>query len=187
MHRARQARGRRCTSWACSPTGKCTARSTHLFALIDAAVEAAVPLAIHAFLDGRDAPPRSAHVYIEALEGKLDAWARRARSPRSAAAFTRWIATSAGNAPRPPTTLLAARPSRVSRTDALAGLDAAYARDENDEFVLPTIVGPTRTVRDGDACIFFNFRPDRARMTSLRRQRIQRRSASWRNGDLLRP
>ena len=39
----------------------------------------------------------------------------------------------------------------------------AYARGENDEFVVPTIVGEARPIEDGDACIFFNFRPDRAR------------------------
>src|SRR5581483_1243954 len=40
---------------------------------------------------------------------------------------------------------------------------AAYARDENDEFVQPTIVGEPQPIQDGDAVIFFNFRPDRAR------------------------
>ncbi len=49
-------------------------------------------------------------------------------------------------------------------TDAL---DDAYARDENDEFVLPTLVGEARPMRDGDAVIFFNFRPDRARQIAL--------------------
>jgi 2,3-bisphosphoglycerate-independent phosphoglycerate mutase len=40
---------------------------------------------------------------------------------------------------------------------------AGYARDENDEFVQPTVVGEGRAIADGDAVIFFNFRPDRAR------------------------
>ena len=49
--------------------------------------------------------------------------------------------------------------------DAQAAVDAAYARGENDEFVRPTIVAPEHDsrVRDGDVCLFFNFRPDRAR------------------------
>ena len=46
-------------------------------------------------------------------------------------------------------------------------LDAAYARGETDEFVVPTIVGEERPIRDGDAVVFFNFRPDRARELTL--------------------
>ena len=51
--------------------------------------------------------------------------------------------------------------------DAIAAVREAYARGESDEFVVPTIVGQTRPVKDGDACIFFNFRPDRARQLTL--------------------
>jgi 2,3-bisphosphoglycerate-independent phosphoglycerate mutase len=43
---------------------------------------------------------------------------------------------------------------------------AAYARGETDEFILPTVVGSEGTVRPGDAVLFFNFRPDRARQMS---------------------
>ncbi|HEY5425550.1 MAG TPA: 2,3-bisphosphoglycerate-independent phosphoglycerate mutase, partial [Candidatus Tumulicola sp.] len=46
---------------------------------------------------------------------------------------------------------------------AAAAVRAGYARGEDDEFVQPTIVGNARPVEDGDAAIFFNFRPDRAR------------------------
>ena len=42
-------------------------------------------------------------------------------------------------------------------------IDAAYERDENDEFVLPTVIDGALPVDDGDAMIMFNFRPDRAR------------------------
>jgi 2,3-bisphosphoglycerate-independent phosphoglycerate mutase len=49
--------------------------------------------------------------------------------------------------------------------DAQAAVEAAYGRGENDEFVRPTIVAPEHEsrVRDGDVCLFYNFRPDRAR------------------------
>ncbi len=46
-------------------------------------------------------------------------------------------------------------------------LQQGYERGEDDEFVKPTIVGVPAPVRDGDACIFFNFRPDRARQLTL--------------------
>jgi 2,3-bisphosphoglycerate-independent phosphoglycerate mutase len=63
---------------------------------------------------------------------------------------------------------------------ARAAVDDAYARGEDDEFVLPCIVGQARPVRDGDACVFFNFRPDRARqLTSA----FDAGTAQYRHGD----
>jgi 2,3-bisphosphoglycerate-independent phosphoglycerate mutase len=47
--------------------------------------------------------------------------------------------------------------------DAVAALAAAYARGENDEFVLPTVIDGATPMRDGDAVVFMNFRADRAR------------------------
>jgi 2,3-bisphosphoglycerate-independent phosphoglycerate mutase len=47
-----------------------------------------------------------------------------------------------------------------------AALEAAYARDENDEFVRPTLIGGGIPMRDGDAVVFMNFRADRARQLS---------------------
>ena len=150
---------------------------THLFALIDAAVEAGVPFAIHAFLDGRDVPPRSAATYIDALEAKLDA----SGTPGAIASISgrfyamdrdkRWERTDAAF------DMLTKGKATYHEPTALAALDAAYARDESDEFVVPTLVGATRTVTDGDACIFFNFRPDRARQLTQRFNEY-----GWKNG-----
>jgi 2,3-bisphosphoglycerate-independent phosphoglycerate mutase len=141
---------------------------THLFALIDAAVAANVPLAIHAFLDGRDVPPRSAQIYLEALEEKLGAVGR----PGSIASISgrfyamdrdkRWERTDATFV------MLVHGEATYHTPTAVAALHAAYARDENDEFVVPTIIDPVRAIGDGDACIFFNFRPDRARQLTAR-------------------
>ena len=39
----------------------------------------------------------------------------------------------------------------------------AYEADENDEFVIPTLIDESATVKEGDSMIMFNFRPDRAR------------------------
>jgi len=46
---------------------------------------------------------------------------------------------------------------------ALEGLNTAYNRDENDEFVSPTLIGEAVAIEDGDAIVFMNFRADRAR------------------------
>ncbi len=135
----------------------------HLFALIDAAVAADVPFAVHCFLDGRDTPPRSAAAYLEQLNEKLDSVGRPGAIAGICGRFyamdrdKRWERTQAAY------DLLARGEAKYRTADAISGLDDAYARDESDEFVLPTIVGETRAVKDGDSVIFFNFRPDRAR------------------------
>ena len=48
-------------------------------------------------------------------------------------------------------------------TDALTGLEAAYARGENDKFVQATVIGAPAPMQDGDVAVFMNFRADRAR------------------------
>ena len=122
--------------------GKVHSSIEHLYALIDAAVAAGVPLAIHAFGDGRDVPPRSMHDYVDALEEHLAAAGRQGA-----------IATVTGRY------YAMDRDKRWERTEqayrALAQGEAAhhahsarakpsmqrYERGENDEFILPTIVG----------------------------------------------
>ena len=147
--------------------GKVHSSLDHLEALVDAAVAADVPFVIDAFLDGRDTGPRSAETYV----GRIDAYCSgRGRLNAIATVTGRYYAMD--------------RDKRWERTrkayDALANAQAefrsytagdavrdAYARGENDEFVQPTIVGEGRPIVDGDACIFFNFRPDRARQMTL--------------------
>jgi 2,3-bisphosphoglycerate-independent phosphoglycerate mutase len=138
----------------------------HLFAMIEVAVAAGVPdIAVHAFLDGRDTPPQSARASIQALQaicdstpgvriatlaGRYYAMDRDQRWERIRRASDAIIEAHAGH-----------------RADsALAALDAAYARGETDEFVLPTVIGAGRPMADGDAVIFMNFRADRARQLS---------------------
>ncbi len=143
--------------------GKVHSSIQHLFALIDVAADAGVALAVHAFLDGRDTPPRSAGTYLDALEEHLDAIGRAGAIASVSGRFyamdrdRRWERT------RRAYDLLARGEADRHAPDARAALADAYARNESDEFVVPTSVGPVRPIRDGDACIFFNFRPDRAR------------------------
>ena len=141
---------------------------THLFALIDESVAAKIPFAVHAFLDGRDTPPRSAHRYIDALESRLAALSAEGAIATVSGRFyamdrdARWERTRAAY------DLLVDGTTERHFATAADALEYAYARYESDEFVIPSAIGKTRTVHDGDACIFFNFRPDRARqLTTL--------------------
>ena len=135
----------------------------HCFALIDAAVAANVPLAIHAFLDGRDTPPRSALQYVGRLEAKLAAVGRDGAIASATGRYyamdrdRRWERTKLAY------DLLAYGRTERRASDAGAAVREAYALGENDEFVQPTIVAQARPIEDGDAFVFFNFRPDRAR------------------------
>ena len=115
---------------------------------------------VHCFLDGRDVPPKSTLSYLEPLEeyiaelgvgkigvisGRFYAMDRDKRWERLAKAYdalTLSEGQSAGN--------------------CREAIENSYAKDETDEFVLPTIVNAV-PIKDGDSVIFINFRPDRAR------------------------
>ena len=138
----------------------------HLFALIDAAAAAHISFVVQAFGDGRDVPPQSMHRYVDMLQAHLDkhdasdaismvcgrfyAMDRDRRWERTERAY-RALAQGEG----------------LHAATAREAIDAAYARGETDEFIAPTVIGQARPIADGDAVIFFNFRPDRARQLTL--------------------
>ena len=142
---------------------------THLFALIDAAVAGDVPIAIHAFLDGRDVPPRSAETYIAQSQAKLAMVGRAGAIASVTGRFYAMDRDKRWERTRLAYDLLANGRADHHADDAQEAVRAGYNRNEDDEFVKPTIVGAVRPIADGDALIFFNFRPDRAReiMTAL--------------------
>jgi 2,3-bisphosphoglycerate-independent phosphoglycerate mutase len=135
----------------------------HLRALIALASDLGVPdIVLHAFTDGRDTLPDSGAGFVEQAEqwlgaaggrigtvtGRYFAMDRDKRWDRIKLAYDA-IVHGRGDAP-----------------DASSGADAvraAYERGETDEFVKATVVGEEGRIRDGDAALFFNFRPDRAR------------------------
>lgn len=139
----------------------------HLLALLAMAKERGLRrVYVHAFLDGRDVPPRSAGPFQERVERAMAANGVGAMATISGRYFAMdrdnrwdrirraWEAQTRGIGE-----------NASSSAEALA---SAYARGENDEFVVPTVLldgrgAPVATVGDGDGIIFFNFRPDRAR------------------------
>lgn len=143
---------------------------SHFHALLDlAAREGLHKVCLHVFLDGRDTPPKSAEIYLRRLNekiaqtgvghiasmvGRYYAMDRDRRWQRVKSAYD----------------LLTQGRAEFMAENALAGLDAAYARGETDEFVKATAILPAdgKPVRmeDGDSVIFLNFRSDRARQLS---------------------
>jgi len=134
----------------------------HVFGLLDMAKEAELPeVKIHAILDGRDTPPRSAKKYIKDLEDYIAEIGLGEIVTVSGRYYTmdrdnRWDRTELAYK-----ALVLGEGHQVS--SALEAVEEAYARDENDEFVEPTVVNPAGTINDQDSVIFFNFRADRAR------------------------
>jgi len=145
----------------------------HIFAMIELAkARGASKVYLHAFLDGRDTPPRSAQASLEKAQatfkelfpqgngqiasvvGRYYAMDRDQRWDRVEAAYN----------------VMVSGESEYQYTDAVSALAAAYARDENDEFVGASAIvdqnGNTIEVNDDDALIFMNFRADRARQFS---------------------
>jgi 2,3-bisphosphoglycerate-independent phosphoglycerate mutase len=131
-----------------------------------AAARGANRVYLHAFLDGRDTPPRSAAASLE----KAEALFEELGCGRVASIIGRYYAMDRDNRwdrIEQAYQLLTEDKAPHSATDAVSALEAAYARDENDEFVLPTRVcpdgGESARVKDGDVVLFMNFRADRAR------------------------
>jgi 2,3-bisphosphoglycerate-independent phosphoglycerate mutase len=140
------------------------ANDRHLVALAELARDRNVTsVRIHALLDGRDTPPRSALDFVRDLERRL---AAAHPDARIASVGGRYFAMD--------------RDKRWDRIEqgydaivhgvgehapsAIAAVEAAYARGENDEFVRPTVIDSVDgLVRDGDAIVHANFRADRAR------------------------
>ncbi|HQX65999.1 MAG: 2,3-bisphosphoglycerate-independent phosphoglycerate mutase [Dokdonella sp.] len=138
----------------------------HILAMLAIAAQRGVArIAVHAFLDGRDTPPRSAHESLRKLEARCAEYPAASIATVSGRYYAmdrdqRWDRVKlAWDA------IVDAR-STVHADSSLGALDAAYAREENDEFVQPTPIGAGVPVADGDAIIFMNFRADRARQLS---------------------
>lgn len=139
----------------------------HILAMVElAAKRGATAIYLHAFLDGRDTPPRSAESSLKRFTEKFTALGKG----RIASIIGRYYAMDRDNRwdrVQLAYDLLTQAKGEFTVDNAVAGLQAAYARDENDEFVRPTVIQAAgeadAAMNDGDALIFMNFRADRAR------------------------
>ncbi len=139
----------------------------HIYAAIElAAARGAEKIYLHCFLDGRDTPPRSAEGSLQ----RFDELFAKLGKGRIASLVGRYYAMDRDNnweRVEKAYDLLTAAQGDFTFDSALAGLEAAYARDENDEFVKATEIRAegqeSAAMQDGDAVLFMNYRADRAR------------------------
>src|SRR6056297_1159834 len=122
-------------------------------------------VAVHVFLDGRDTPPRSARESLELLQRRID----ELDNAEIASVTGRYWAMDRDQRwdriERAWKAIVHARDGFTANR-ATEALETAYARDENDEFVQPTVIDGGKPIEDGDSAIFINFRADRARQLS---------------------
>ena len=144
---------------------------SQIHAMLDMAVRGgARNIFLHAFLDGRDTPPRSAEASLAALQAKCDAL----KIGRIASICGRYYAMDRDKRwerVQPAYDLITQGRAGFQAATAVDGLRAAYARGESDEFVQATAIVPAGgapvRMNDGDAVVFMNFRADRARQMTL--------------------
>ena len=148
--------------WGLLSDGSVHSHIEHLMAILEvAAANGATRIAVHAVLDGRDKPPRSALPFIDKLEAKL----KMIGHGRIATVIGRYYAMDRDK-----------RWERVERawramvegegiaaSSAREAVEKSYAAGKSDEFVEPHVIGTRAPMADGDAVICYNFRADRAR------------------------
>ena len=142
------------------------AHEDHIVAMCELALKRGAKVYLHAFLDGRDTPPKSAQPSLE----KLDAlFAQYPGQGRIATMIGRYFAMDRDNRwDRVEQAYRLLTESEAERTAATAveGLELAYAAGESDEFVKATRIGEIAKIQDGESVVFMNFRADRAREIS---------------------
>jgi len=142
-------------------TGGVHALDKHLLAVIELAKRHEVPVAIHAWLDGRDTPPKSGLAFMEELLqtvrpsdrqtvstviGRYYAMDRDKRWERTKLAYDAMV-----------------KGIGVPVPDPITAIKQAYAAGVTDEFVKPRVITGAPLIRDGDGIFCFNYRADRMR------------------------
>lgn len=114
---------------------------------------------VHAFLDGRDVPPKSAKTYLSQLQDKIDV----VENARIGVVSGRYYAMDRDkNYNRTQKAYDALVYNKAPVKGLLEGMDESYKNEITDEFVIPYIVNTDTNIKDNDSVIFMNFRPDRA-------------------------
>jgi 2,3-bisphosphoglycerate-independent phosphoglycerate mutase len=134
------------------------------YALIRMAHTCGLPTIVHAFLDGRDVPSRSAHHYLS----HLDAVMRQAGTTKLGTLMGRSFPMDRTHNTGTVTKAfsLLTSPHQPEFNSWQSALDSYYARNITDEFIPPTNLAHNAHIKDGDGLIFWNTRADRALLLS---------------------
>jgi 2,3-bisphosphoglycerate-independent phosphoglycerate mutase len=139
----------------------------HIVAMSQLAARRGVNVMVHAFLDGRDTPPKSAEKYIADFEARVALEnAKSVGQIRIASLIGRYFAMDRDerwDRVEQAYRLLTEGEAARYASSAQDGLAQAYASEESDEFVKATTVGEPALIQNGDSVVFMNFRADRAR------------------------
>src|SRR6267142_177288 len=142
-------------------TGGVHALDKPLLAAIELGRRAGLKVAIHAWLDGRDTPPKSGLAFMEQLLqtvrpsdrqtvstviGRYYAMDRDKRWERTKLAYDAMV-----------------KGIGVPVADPITAIKQAYAAGVTDEFVKPRVITGAPLIRDGDGIFCFNYRADRMR------------------------
>ena len=147
--------------------GRVHAMDTHCYALLEMAKKEGVKeVFVHAFLDGRDTLYNAGHDFITTLQAKM----KEMKIGKIASLSGRFYAMDRDNRwdrVAKAYNAMVKGEAEVKATDPLEAIKSSYAKEVYDEQFLPTVIvegdQPVATIQPGDAVIFFNFRPDRAR------------------------
>mmetsp|Transcript_9047 Transcript_9047/g.16699 ORF Transcript_9047/g.16699 Transcript_9047/m.16699 type:complete len:565 (-) Transcript_9047:26-1720(-) len=133
----------------------------HMVALANEVKRNGVPVVVHAFTDGRDVPPQDAinsmpnfvkglddGIEVVTVTGRYYAMDRDNRWERVGKAYD---------------AIVSAKGEAGPAQDPLSAIKQGYSDDKTDEFILPTIIGDYKGMKDGDGILMANFRADRAR------------------------
>jgi len=142
------------------------AQQDHMVALAREVAKSGVPVSVHAFLDGRDVPPKSAVQQIAKFTADLRMWDARTIGKTTLVSLCgryyamdrdkRWERVEKAYD-------LLVEGQGARSTDPVAAIEVSYKADVADEFVSPIAIGDYKGMKDGDGVLFANFRTDRAR------------------------
>ena len=132
----------------------------HILYMLEKGVKAGIKeVVVHAFLDGRDVPPKSALTYLKQLQDKVN----EVGNSKIGVVSGRYYAMDRDkNYNRTQLAYDALVYNKAEVKDVFKGIEESYANDVIDEFVIPYLANADSNINDGDSVIFANFRPDRA-------------------------
>jgi len=133
----------------------------HISKLAEILSQNGVKVAVHAFMDGRDTPPQSGKSFLEEFENSI----KDLKNVKVATISGRFYAMDRDKrwdrVEKAYNNIISADGKRFA--NAVEAMDATYADNVTDEFVVPCVVGDYQGANDGDAVLMANFRADRAR------------------------